>query len=90
MEHFARLNTIAQSDLSGYFSGSCTSSVFEDLCKDIMKSLSYLLDPSEVSDLDDSVIVQFLRGSLPILVELILRRKSQMYGCQPNCLVVVN
>lgn len=80
MEHFARLNATAQSDLSGYFSGTCPPSAFEDLCRDILKSLSYLLDPSEISDLDDAVIVQFLRSSLPVLVELILRRKSQMYA----------
>jgi hypothetical protein len=78
MEVFERLNEVAGSDdLSDFLSGLASTSGVERVLEDMVAAVNSLLDPASTIDLSVNSAASFLRISLPIFVELLLRRKSK-------------
>lgn len=79
MEAFDRLNAVASShDLSDLYMGASPVEEVQQILQDMTKAVDTLLDPiNNAIDLTLSNTSTFLHSSLPILIELLLRRKSR-------------
>lgn len=78
MEVFDRLNTLAGSgDLSDFYLGVCSPVEVEHVLQDLIEAINMLLDSTTTLDLTQSNTSLFLHSSLPILMELLLRKKSR-------------
>lgn len=81
MEVFERLNALASADdLSDLYMGTAPKQEVSAVLRDLSDAVDTLLDPSSTVDLAGAVMSTFLEFSLPVLVELLLRRKSHWYG----------
>jgi hypothetical protein len=72
---FSKLNEFVSQDLSVYYSGLHSKEQIASLFSDFSKSLEILLDPSRSTDLNETVTTVFLTETLPVLVELLIRKR---------------
>lgn len=77
-DNLSYLEQIVKSDLSVFFVESSTLKVeqISQLCNDIGEVLDVFLEASSAVDLTDANALGFLKQTLPVLIEILLRRKS--------------
>lgn len=79
MDNLEELNQLCTGDLSDILSGATSKEATTDLLQKLENALTMLMDASRVVDIQDRTITLFLRRSLPVLIELFLRRQSRRF-----------
>lgn len=77
-----KLEEISRTEISNVFNGTGdVGGRICDLCSDINKAIDIFIYPKLDIDLSDSATLTFLRSSLPILVEILVRRFTLRCVC---------
>lgn len=72
-----KLDEISRSEISNVFNGTGdVGSRICDLCSDINQAIDMFINPKSDIDLNDSATSTFLRSTLPILIEILIRRPT--------------
>ena len=81
-----KLDEIARTEISSVFNGTGDAGGrICDLCLDINKAIDMFIYPKSDIDLSDSATLTFLRSSLPILIEILIRRFTLRCVCNREC-----
>ena len=77
-DNLAYLEKIVNADLSVFFVDNSTLKIeqISQLCNDLGEVVEVFLESSTSVDLSDNHSLQFLKYTLPVLVEILIRRKS--------------
>ena len=72
-----KLDSIAKLDVSNLFHGAGEiGGQICSVCSDINRALDSFRSNASVVDLNDAIVVNFLKSTLPILIEIFLRRST--------------
>jgi hypothetical protein len=78
-EDLIQLDILCKSDLSSFYYGYgkyTSQNQIGNICFMISNVVEYFLNENNVIDLRNSAVINFLRNTLPILTEVLLRRKN--------------
>lgn len=77
-ENLSYLDKIVASDLSVFFVENSTLKVEQigQLCQDVGEVVDVFVESSTTVDMTDSHSLGFLKHTLPVIIEILLRRKS--------------
>jgi hypothetical protein len=78
LDIISRLDRIVRAEIADLFQGNeSVSASVPAICQDISSVLQTLFDQPELLDLSSETSVLFLKSTLPVLVEVIVRRKNK-------------
>jgi hypothetical protein len=78
LDIISRLDRIVRAEIADLFQGNeSVSASVPVICQDISSVLQTLFDQPELLDLSSETSVLFLKSTLPVLVEVIVRRKNK-------------